>query len=244
MLTLSANLLLSAFLGLAILNGSKPASKTDAAKAPLTDSTAVQNPDSSIQSASNPSASSQPAPNPSASNQSVSNNEAASVRSVRNGGAGPYGSNPELPGAPAARRLLHDQAVSSAPHSGPDPLLQKKHSTSREAAYIPISELPPPPPAAPVYEPVRMPVPTYFSSAASRNQKYANIRFTGIIGNKAVLSLRRSGTRKKYDTICLAPGEETITADDTVISVQQVEPDRVTFMLGGKKIVQSLPHIH
>ena len=251
MLTLSANLLLSAFLGLAILNGSKPVNKTDAPKAPSADSAAVQNADASIESASNPFVSNQSVSDSdrpassyrlASSDRTASSYRIASNQTARIEDAKKNGASPEPPGAPPSRRLLNVRSASLTSATSPDPFAHKKRSTSREAAYIPVSELPAPPPAIPVYEPVRTPASSY-SYSLSRNQKYGKIKFTGIIGNKAVLSLRRSGTRRKYDTICLAPGEETLTADDTVISVQQVEPDRVTFMLGGKKIVQSLPRV-
>lgn len=228
-MALSANLILSVFLGLAILNGSKPSA------------------DLHSSSAQSGSLSQTPASN-SAQNKTARENEmsaeqkavtesssAASPASLLNAGEN----------ARTSRVNLHISASSRG--EGIKNSARTVASTST-ASSLPLTELPPPPPATPFDESLRASMPSCSAGPVHlpREQKLSSVKFTGVIGNKAVLSFRRPGTigRKKYDTVCLAAGEEGLAPDDTVVSVQTVEADRVAFTLGGKKIVQTLPHIH
>lgn len=213
-LVLSANLFLSIILGLAILNGAKPGAKAQGAKAKSTESV--------IQSEA----------------KSVFTAAAANVESKASKNASSTGA-----GSTEVQSTATNASDTNAAVIRPAPNKAVSANRPLRMAYLPVSELPPPPPEAPAMAPA----PSYTYAAApfqTRSQKSASIKFTGIIGNKAVLSLRRPGYRKKYDTICLAPGEEARAPDDTLIAVQDVEPDRVTLVIGGKKIVQNLPHIH
>lgn len=75
--------------------------------------------------------------------------------------------------------------------------------------------------------------------------KLAGITVTAVMGNKAMLKLRREGMRKneKPEVVCLAPGEQIRTYNNLSLSVVAVEPYRVTLDVDGDRFVKSLPEI-
>lgn len=76
--------------------------------------------------------------------------------------------------------------------------------------------------------------------------KLAGIKLSGVIGNKAILLMRREGARRseRPEVICLAPGDQISTMSKVPISVVSVDPDRVTLELAGNRYVKPLPDIH
>lgn len=71
------------------------------------------------------------------------------------------------------------------------------------------------------------------------------VRLTAVIGDKAMLSVRREGSSRseRPEVICLSAGEQTKTVDNVPVSVVSVDKDRVVFEVGGDRFVRSLPEI-
>lgn len=112
------------------------------------------------------------------------------------------------------------------------------HKVPAPPAILPIAELPPPP--SPTVSVQSTP------NRSTKQRGLAGLKLTGVIGNKAIISMRREGSRRtdRPEILCLAPGEETRTIDNTLVSIESVEKDRVTLCIGGKRMTRILPDIH
>ncbi len=91
--------------------------------------------------------------------------------------------------------------------------------------------------------------PDFNESTGFRSPKrgrIAGVRFSGVIGNKAILELRREGSKRweRPEVICLAAGEEVRSINNVPISVLDVKPEQVVFDVDGDRFVKALPQIH
>lgn len=100
----------------------------------------------------------------------------------------------------------------------------------------------PPPPAMPAE---RMSALSLSDRKSAPPSKMAGITVTAVIGNKAMLSLRREGSnrRQRPEIVCLAAGEQIRTGNNVPVSVIAVEPYRVILDVDGERFVKSLPEI-
>ena len=107
--------------------------------------------------------------------------------------------------------------------------------------------VPPPPAIESDREPVSAPAPKFLRESKRRaaQGKLAGVKLSGVIGNKAILVLRRQGTSfdESPEAICLAPGEKVTTINNVPISILEVEPKKVVMNVGGDRLERLLPDI-
>lgn len=126
---------------------------------------------------------------------------------------------------------------------------KEPHTKDLTAHINPGFKVPPPPPATEQFDHpfVRSAPRASFAhfKAEAPFSKIAAIKLTAVIGNKAMLSLRREGMRKneRPEVICLAAGDQVKTNNNLDISVVAVEADRVTLDVDGTRLVKSLPDV-
>ncbi|MBX9721688.1 MAG: hypothetical protein K2X81_09860 [Candidatus Obscuribacterales bacterium] len=109
-----------------------------------------------------------------------------------------------------------------------------------DVASSKVSLIPPPPPRTLPLEHVQAQ-----SWKSSPPNGLGGVRLTAVIGDKAMLSVRREGSSRseRPEVICLSAGEQTKTVDNVPVSVVSVDKDRVVFEVGGDRFVRSLPEI-
>lgn len=126
-------------------------------------------------------------------------------------------------------------------------LVSRKKASSKMVSYP--GFVPPPPP-----DPVGPPVSAAHAAPVLRldpvshhapERKMLGIKVTGIIGNKAMLLMRKEGMSRneKPEVVCLAPGEQVRNINNMPVSVLSVERDRVTLEVDGDRFIKTLPEI-
>lgn len=127
-----------------------------------------------------------------------------------------------------------------------DLFVSKKKPSSKMVSYA--GFVPPPPPdpvaAAPVHH-VAAPVARFEPIPHTSERKMFGIKVTGIIGNRAMLLMRKEGMSRseKPEVVCLAPGEQVRNINSLPVSVLSVDKDRVTLEVDGDRFVKTLPEI-
>lgn len=146
-------------------------------------------------------------------------------------------------------------AEASAKDAGSNPPAARKSASSRAAARPQLDSFVPPPPVIEGYAPretsarpistsnaVSRPRPRYRQTAQS---KFAGVKLTGVIGNKAILLMRKEGMQESEspEAVCLAPGERVTTINNVPISIIDVQPKKVVMEVGGDRLEKLLPDI-
>ncbi len=135
-------------------------------------------------------------------------------------------------------RAMDDSGLTS------DVFVSKKKPTGKMVSYP--GFVPPPPPdpvaAAPVQRSHQV---AQFDAVSHTPERKFGIKVTGIIGNRAMLLMRKEGMSRneKPEVVCLAPGEQVRNINNLPVSVLVVDKDSVTLEVNGDRFVKTLPEI-
>ena len=128
-----------------------------------------------------------------------------------------------------------------------DLFVSKKKPSSKMVSYPGFVPPPPPDPATapPVQHVAPAPVAHFDAIPPTPERKMFGIKVTGIIGNRAMLLMRKEGMSRseKPEVVCLAPGEQVRNINSLPVSVLSVDKDRVTLEVDGDRFVKTLPEI-
>ncbi|MBX9687599.1 MAG: hypothetical protein K2X27_12905 [Candidatus Obscuribacterales bacterium] len=177
--------------------------------------------------------------------------------------AGPTATAAPIPAIPELRQTRQAslrQEIQPLARSGsgrPDPMFVHEQIERGPvepvvaAADKPAPVLVPPPPAiSSLYETKLPAIPALPQSRelprlawkSNPVSKLDGVKLTAVIGNKAMLAVRRKNSERS-EIICLAAGEETLTPGERPLTIVSVEPYRVVMEVDGDRMVRSLPEI-
>lgn len=127
-------------------------------------------------------------------------------------------------------------------------LVSRKKASSKMVSYPGFVPPPPPDPVGPPVSSVAHAAPVLRLDPVSHHapeRKMLGIKVTGIIGNKAMLLMRKEGMSRneRPEVVCLAPGEQVRNINNLPVSVLSVERDRVTLEVDGDRFIKTLPEI-